>query len=231
MPEKFWTFKNETEETADLYIYDEIGDGYFGESVSAKSFKKELNALGDIKELNIYINSPGGSVFDGMAIYSQLKRHKARKTVYVDGLAASIASVIALAGNKLVIPSNGYFMIHKPWSMMWGDAEEFRKMANSLDTIEEGIVNVYDENSFLTIDELKEMMANETWMTGKEAVEHGFADEVSEEINIAASVTNTEVWDKYKNAPKIEKPKKSVNNGRVPVEIINKIYERSIKNA
>lgn len=243
MSKKFWNFKNKTKDSADLYIYDEIGSSYWGDTMSAKRFKRELDNIGDVNNLNIYINSPGGSVFDGMAIYNQLKRHKSNKTVYVDGIAASIASVIALAGDKVVIPKNAYFMIHKPWSIAYGDAEEFRKVADSLDTAEEGIITVYEDNSMLLRDEITEMMAAETWMTGEEAVEYGFADETSDEVNIAASVVDSEIWNKYKNAPEIEEsnepnepnepqePKEPANNGRVPVEVINKIYERSIKHA
>jgi len=203
---KFWQIKNKSETSADLYLYDEIGDGWY-ESTSAKDFKKELDEIGEVKALNIYINSPGGSVFDGMAIYNQLKRHKAQKTVYVDGIAASIASVIALVGDKLIIPKNAYFMIHQPWSIAIGTAEDFRKTAEALDKIGEGILNVYDEHSALTRDEIKQLMDAETWMTGEEALEYGFADEVTEEVKIAASVAESEIWQKYKNAPKIEESK------------------------
>lgn len=218
---KFWDIKNQTEISADIYLYNEIGKSWWGETTSAKSFRKELDEIGNVKTLNIYINSPGGNVFDGMAIYNQLKRHKAYKTVYVDGIAASIASVIALAGDKVVIPKNAYFMIHKPWSIAWGTATDFRKMADSLDVIEDGILNVYEGHSALTRDEIKQLMADETWMTGEEAFGYGFADDVGEEIQIAASVAQLEIWNKFKHPPKIETKTETPesnppeNNGRV----------------
>ena len=235
MPLKYWQVKNQTETAADIYLYDEIGNWW--DETSAKGFKEELDKIGDVQVLNIYINSPGGSVFEGMAIYNQLKRHKAQKNVYVDGIAASIASVIALAGDKIVIPKNAFFMIHQPWAITWGSASEFRRMADALDTIEDGILNVYEGHSSLTRDEIKQMMADETWMTGEEALRHGFADEVGEEVQIAASIAQNEVWQKFKNAPKIEEhltPEESPATGRVfdirRVEVREKIQNRR-KNA
>jgi ATP-dependent Clp protease, protease subunit len=201
---KYWQIKNQTELSADIYLYDEIGD-WWGET-SAKDFKESLDEIGDVQVLNIYINSPGGSVFEGMAIYNQLKRHKAQKNVYVDGIAASIASVIALAGDKITIPKNAFFMIHQPWAITWGPASEFRRMADALDTIEDGMLNVYEGHSSLSREEIKQLMDAETWMTGEEALERGFADELGEEVQIAASAVKSEIWGKFKNAPEIEAP-------------------------
>lgn len=204
MLNRFWQIRNLTESSADIYLYNEIGENWWGESTSAKDFKKELDEIGDVQTLNIFINSPGGSVFDGMAIYNQLKRHNAYKNVHVDGIAASIASVIALAGDKLVIPRNAYFMIHQPWALALGSAADFRKMADSLDVIEEGILNVYEDHSALTREEIQAMMEAETWMTGEEALEYGFADEVGEEIQIAASAAKTEIWGRFRHPPRLE---------------------------
>lgn len=201
---RFWDIRNKTDTSADIYLYDVIGYSLWEETTSAKDFKEELDAIGDVKTLNIYINSPGGSVFDGMAIYNQLKRHKAFKDVYVDGVAGSITSVIALAKDRLTIPKNGYFMIHEPEANTRGNATLFRKMADNLDVIEEGILNVYEEHSALTRDEIKQMMADETWMTGEQAFEYGFADVVGEEVQIAASVAQSEIWDRFKHPPKIK---------------------------
>src|SRR5690606_3727010 len=141
--------KNFTETSADLYFYGDIVSSWCGAwddtdqyPSAVRDFLNETKG----KDLNIYINSGGGSVFAGMAIYNMLKRHEGFKTVYVDGLAASIASIIALAGDKVVIPSNAYFMIHKPWSWGMGDANDFRQIAESLDVIEVGIMNVYQEH-------------------------------------------------------------------------------------
>jgi ATP-dependent Clp protease protease subunit len=208
-----WGFKAKAKDEADLYLYEEIGESGWGDSKSAKQFKKDLDALGDIKTLNIYINSPGGGVFDGMAIYNILKRHKAYKTVYVDGLAASIASVIALAGDKVIIPSNAFFMIHRCWAITWGNKNDMFKMAEELEKIDEGIINVYQAKTGLSRPEIEQLMDEETWMTGEEAKEYGFADEVEKEKKVAASINGDfaifngkqfNIKDyKYKNLPKL----------------------------
>jgi ATP-dependent Clp protease protease subunit len=185
-----WNIKPKNQDEAELYLYEEIGDSWWNDSKTAKQFKQELDALGDVKNLTIYINSPGGAVFDGMAIYNILKRHKAFKTVHVDGVAASIASVIAMAGDKVIVPSNAYFMIHRAWSIYWGNKNDFFKMAEDLEIIDEGIINVYLSRPKIQVNRTKieEMMDEETWMTGDEAVEYGFADEVEKEKKVAAAV-------------------------------------------
>lgn len=182
--------KNATETTADLYFYGDIVSSWWGAwddtdqyPESVKNFLDEAKG----KNLNIYINSGGGSVFAGMAIYNMLKRHKGFKTVHVDGLAASIASIIALAGDKVIIPKNAYFMIHKPWSWGIGDSDEFRQMADTLDVLEEGIVNVYADGlkEGVDVETIKKMIQKETWLTGDQAAEY-FDIEVSETVNAAA---------------------------------------------
>lgn len=128
----------------------------------------------DGKALNIYINSGGGSVFAGLAIYNMLLRHKGFKTVYVDGMAASIASVIALAGDRVIIPKNAFIMIHKPWSWCDGNATDFRKMADDLDAIETGIINVYRDHLAEGVDiaDIQRMVDEETWLNGEEAAKY-----------------------------------------------------------
>jgi ATP-dependent Clp protease protease subunit len=182
--------KNITETSADLYIYGDIvsswWDSWESTDVYPDIIKNFLDSAKN-KALNIYINSGGGSVFAGMAIYNMLKRHNGLKTVYVDGLAASIASVIALAGDKLVIPSNAYFMIHKPWSWTIGDANEIRRMADSLDVIEQGIIAVYADNlaDGVDIETIKQMVQNETWLTGEQAAKY-FNVEVTQAVQAVA---------------------------------------------
>ena len=118
---KFWSFKALDETTGELLLYGEISDiSWWGDEVTPKQFKEDLDALGDIDVLNVYINSPGGDVFAGQAIYSMLKRHKAQVKVYIDGLAASIASLVAMAGDKVIMPANAMMMIHNPWTWCWG---------------------------------------------------------------------------------------------------------------
>lgn len=130
-----------------------------------------------------------------------LKRHKAHVNVYIDGLAASIASVVAMAGDKVIMPKNAMMMIHNPWTIAIGNAEDFRKLADDLDQIRESIVEAYKRKTILDEDEIKELMDDETWLTAEECKEYGFADELEEEKEIAASI-NTNMLNKYKNTPK-----------------------------
>ncbi|HBH4164734.1 TPA: Clp protease ClpP, partial [Clostridioides difficile] len=191
--------KNETKDNAELYFYGDIVSSWLGAWDDTDQYPESIKKFLDNvkgKDLDIYINSGGGSVFAGMAIYNMLKRHKGFKTVYIDGLAASIASVIALAGDKVIIPSNAYFMIHKPWCNVYGNSNELREQAEILDKIEEGIINVYSENLSLdvNIEDIKNMLNNETWLTGEEAIKY-FNMEISDNVNAVACLS--EMYDKY----------------------------------
>lgn len=168
----------------EVYLYDVIGDSW--EGTTGKQFAQDLKAIGDVAVLNVYINSPGGSVFDGVAIHNVLRRHKARKIVQIDGIAASIASVIAMAGDEINIAENGMMMIHDPWAIAMGTAAEFRKMADSLDKVRDAILTSYVDRSTSTEDQLSAWMAEETWFTAEEAVEAGLADAVSGAVTMAA---------------------------------------------
>jgi len=195
--------KNFTDTTCDLYFYGDIVDSWLGAWDDADQYPQAIKEFLDQakdKDINIYINSGGGSVFSGMAIYNMLKRHKGYKTVYIDGLAGSIASVIALAGDKVIIPSNAYFMIHKPWCSSAGNSNELREMANTLDKIEEGIINVYSENlaEGVDIEDIKSMVNDETWLTGVEASKY-FNVEVSNSVQAVACVSD--YFDKYNKVP------------------------------
>lgn len=212
MGKKFWNFKNVSESAGELLIYGPIAsESWWGDEVTPKQFKEDLDKLGDVSELNIYINSGGGDVFAGQAIHSILKRHNAKKTVYVDGLAASIASVVAMAGDTIVMPKNAMMMIHKAWTMAVGNANDFRKLADDMEKIEETIIAAYESRDLtLSRDEIVKLMDAETWLTADEALEYGFIDEVEEEKKVAASidggflVMNGTKMDlsNYKNKPK-----------------------------
>ncbi len=194
---RFWEFRNQAESEADLYLYGPIGsDGglsWLFDEITPKAFKGELDALGDIKTLNVYINSDGGDVFAGQAIHSMLKRHPANVIVTVDGLAASIASVIAMAGDTIRMPRNAMMMIHNPITITFGDANEHRKMADTLDQVRESIVAAYQDKTGMARDELISLLEAETWMTAEEAVARGFADEIDEAKQIAASLVTPKV--------------------------------------
>ena len=199
---RFWNFKALDEKTGELTLYGEISnETWWGDEVTPKEFKSDLDNLGEIDTLNIYINSPGGDVFAGQTIYSILKRHKAHKNIYIDGLAASIASVIAMAGNTIFMPKNAMMMIHNPWTVGMGNADEFRKLAEDLDKIRESLIAAYEGHSALTRDEIIEIMDAETWLTASECEEYGFCDVVGEEKNMAASI-DKDVLARYKNTPK-----------------------------
>ena len=135
-------FVNRGAKTGEIWLYDQVGEGFFG-GMSAKTFNDELNKLGKVDTINLRINSPGGSVFDGVAIYNTLKRHPARLEVDVDGIAASIASVIAMAGDEIRMAANSMMMIHDPYGMSMGNSDEMRKTADLLDQIKGTIVVNY----------------------------------------------------------------------------------------
>jgi len=183
---------------ADIYIYDDIGDSFDG--TTAKSFAADLKAVKDAKQLNIYLNSPGGSVFEGVAIYNQIKRHKARKIVNIDGLAASIASVIAMAGDEINIALNGMMMIHDPWALTMGSATDMRRMADNLDKVRDTLLDTYVARTGEERDFVSEMMADETWMNAQDAVDLGFADNVTGEVEMAAKVKDFDLT-KFKHPP------------------------------
>ena len=169
--------KNETDSSAELYFYGDIVSDWEGGWSSEDQYPKAIRDFlknSEGKDLNIYINSGGGSVFAGMAIYNMLKRHSGKKTVHVDGIAASIASVIALAGDVIVIPANAYLMIHKPFAPCIGNSDEMLKMAANLEAIEDGIINVYKEHlrDGADIEEIRQMVQAETWLTGDEAAKY-----------------------------------------------------------
>lgn len=169
---------------ADIYIYDEIG--FWG--VTAKQFISDLNALGDITHINLHINSPGGDVFEGIAIFNALKTHGASITVYVDGVAASMASVIAMVGNPVIMPENTFMMIHKPFGFTGGDAEDMRTYADLLDKVEAVLLPAYAQKTGKTTDEIAVMLADETWMSGAECLAHGFADQVTPAVKAMACI-------------------------------------------
>jgi ATP-dependent Clp protease, protease subunit len=193
--------KNLTNDSADLYFYGDIVSSWWGAWDDTDQYPEAVkNFLDEAKgkNLNIYVNSGGGSVFAGMAIYNMIKRHQGYKTAYIDGIGASICSVIPLAADKIIIPSNAYFMVHKPWTWGMGNAHELRNQAAALDVIEEGIINVYADNlkPGVDIEVIRQLVQDETWLTGDQAAQY-FNIETTSAVN-AVAYTDIE----FMNMPK-----------------------------
>lgn len=199
--------RNQTKEEAELCFFGDINSEslgewqkYYPEDKAPKDVQDFLNQLDGIKKINVHINSGGGSVFGGIAIYNILKRYDAEITVYVEGLAASIASVIAMAGDKIIIPENAQMMIHKPSSVAWGNADDMRKEADVLDGCQKVILNTYMQHAKegITAEEINALIDAETWKNGKEWQEF-FDIEVTEKSQAIAC--ESEYFDKYSHLP------------------------------
>lgn len=212
---------------ADVYIYDIIGDSWDG--TTARQFAQDLAALGLVDELNLFINSPGGVVNDGIAIYNTLIRHKAQKTAYIDGAAASIASVIPLAADKIITMKNASWMIHNPYTWAVGESDELRRAADRLDMLRGTILAAYVErsNGKATEKQFNAWMNEEKWFSAQEALAAGLTDEVSDkEVAVAACATLAKFdFTKFKNVPKsllelqaTAKAQSSTNRGAGSVE-------------
>lgn len=192
MKKPMWEIKQQAEPgTLDLYIYGDVeGDDYdwwtdeiIRSETSANTFREELARHPNVSQINIYINSWGGSVFEGTAIYNQLRRHGAHKTVYVDGFACSIASVIAMAGDEVVMPRNALMMVHNAMMGVFGNASELRKAADDLEKINEAGREAYLQKAGdkLTPELIAQMEDDETWLTAEECIRYGLADRYADE--------------------------------------------------
>lgn len=235
----FMEIKNQTSTKAELYLYGDIISysmseyykEYYPDDKCPKDIKDFLDEIGEVDNLDIHINSGGGSVFGGIAIYNLLKNHKSYKTVYIDGIAASIASVIACVGDKIIIPKNATFMIHKPmnsyfWTTM--NADELRKDADMLDNCQKAIINTYMEKAKEGVarETIEEMVNAETWLIGDEAEQY-FDFEI-EESNEAAACTS-EYYDKYDKMPEAtERQVAKINNPVATIHIDTDILAEKV---
>jgi ATP-dependent Clp protease, protease subunit len=156
--------------------------------VTAEQFAADLKAAGDVTTINLRINSAGGDVFAGLSMYRLLVEHKAKVIAHIDGLAASIASIIAMSGDEIRIAEAGFLMIHNAWGVAVGDAEQMRQTAGLLDMTTASLRDVYQSRTGRTAEEITGWMDDETWFTAAQAVEFGFADSVAENLRIAARV-------------------------------------------
>ncbi len=203
MNEKWYNIQNKAGETAEIYIFDEIGT--YG--VTAQDFISEIKGLKDMP-INIRINSLGGDVFDGMAMYNVIKRREAKTTVYIEGIAASIATIIALGADEVIMAENSLFMIHNAWGGTSGEAKDMRKTAETLDKITSELTDIYRKKTGLSSEALVDMMDEETWLNAQEAFDLGFVDTISDAIKVAAKYDVS----KFKNITQEEiKNKLSIN--------------------
>jgi len=229
MNKNWYNIKAEaSSKSADVYIFDEIGT--FG--LTAQSFIEEIKSYKDTP-MSLHINCVGGDVFEGMAIYNVLKKRTARTTVYIEGIAASMGSVIALAGDEVVMAENSLFMIHNAWGGAMGEATEIRKTAALLDKISGEIADIYTKKTNLPYNRVKEMMDEETWLSADEAYNLGFIDSISDAIKVAAkydvskfkNITDKEIQNKLSvnlKSKKMTEELKNWFNAKVE-EIITKV--------
>ncbi len=184
--------KKDDPKTGEIFIYSVIDDTKWDpEDTTPASFKSDLDKLGDIKQLNIYINSPGGSPFAAAAIFNIIERGKKnfKVTTYNDGLAASAASIILMTGDKIIMPANALTMIHRAWTIGIGNANDFFKLATDLDIIDNTLADVYKtKNSKLSKEEIMKLLDAETWMNAQEMADQGFDIEPVEEKQVAACI-------------------------------------------
>ena len=203
MNKKWYNIKKKAGETADIYIFDEIGT--YG--VTAQDFISEIKGLKNTP-INLRINSLGGDVFDGMAMYNVIKRREAKTTVYIEGIAASIATIIALGADEVIMAENSLFMIHNAWGGTAGEAKDMRKTAETLDKITSELTSIYVKKTGLSYEAIADMMNEETWLNATEAFELGFIDTISDSIKVAAKYDVS----KFKNITQEEiKNKLSIN--------------------
>lgn len=208
----------------EMYIYDEISRW----GISASSFAKELQSLGAVDELDIFMNSPGGSVFDGIAIGNQLARFSAkRKTIHIDGIAASIASVIMMSATEIKIASNGTVMIHDPWAFAMGTSKDMRKMAESLDMTRTQILDTYVARTKGDRNKISDWMTDETWMNATEAKERGFVDVITDPVEIEAKFPMLEKFAKVPANLRGDAADRSAKLSRMDMRVMRMASQRS----
>ena len=204
-----------TDAVAEVYIFDEIG----AYGISAQEFISEMKEYKDTP-VNLRINCIGGDVFDGMAMYNIIKKREAKTTAYIEGIAASMGSVIALAADEVVMAENSLFMIHNAWGGAMGEAEDMRKTASVLEKISGEIASIYKRKTRLSLDRITDMMDEETWLNAEEAYELGFVDTISDSIKVAAKYDVS----KFKNITTEQIHNKlniNVNNKKMTEELKN----------
>jgi len=221
-----WYAIQSTEDGAapEVHIYDEIG----GYGVGAKEFIAELKQHSG-NRIHLRINSVGGSVTEGLAIANAIKRHKGGVTAHVDGLAASMATVIAVSADETVMADNGIFMVHEPWSVGQGTADDLRAEADVLDKMKKSLVRSYTKKTGMDDEEVEDLMRAETWMNAQEALAYGFIDYIEDGIEAAASITPEAArarFDKFSNS--MRKPAKNRKAEEAAPEVVEPAVEAPV---
>lgn len=173
-----------------ISILDEIGEDWWGDGITAKTISRQLNAIGSDKDVTVLINSPGGDMFEGLAIYNLLKEHQGKVTVKVLSLAASAASIIAMAGDEIQIAKAGFFMIHNCWNYVAGNRHDLVEFAEKLKPFDEAMASVYADKTGSKTDEMSALMDAETWLNGEAAINQGFADSLLPSDQITETESN-----------------------------------------
>lgn len=188
---------------ATILLYGVIGENFFEDGISEKELAEDLLKYGEIDELTIRINSPGGIVTAGIAIYNTLKNHRAKKIVEIDGMCASMATVIAMCGERRIMHSGTRFMIHNPLTMAFGGKKELEKSIERLNQIKEDVIDIYSSVVKLDRAKIEKMMDEETFLSADEALENGFITEIDK--NLDKNITNyIKEYMQYTNIHKIE---------------------------
>ncbi|MDM5237487.1 Clp protease ClpP [Bacillus cereus] len=218
---RFEVLNSTNTEEADLYMYGSISAYSWYDGISSSKVREQLKNI-TAKTINVHINSGGGDVFESIAISNLLKNHSANIVVHIDGLAASGASVIAMAADKIVMPKNTMMMIHKAWTYAAGNAEGLRKVADRLDKIDNAVTESYTSRFVGEKSELESLLAEETWLTAEECKTFGFCDEISDEIVIPDDDEDDElepakakILNKYKSSVQVQDdPKETTQNSK-----------------
>lgn len=205
---------------ATIYLYDVIvSDAYFG-GVSATDFVKELNAITS-PVIHLRINSPGGDVFAARAIEQALREHKSKVIAHIDGYAASAASYVALAAEEVIMSPGSFYMIHKAWTVAYGNADDLMETAGLLEKVDESLVETYAKESGQDAEKIREWMAAETWFTAAEAVDYGFASSVAENSPKALADWNLSA---YAKAPApAEEPDTGILTRNLEIALLKRI--------
>lgn len=219
--------KTGTKNAGEILIYEDVGEGWFG-GISAKTFATQLKALGKVDTIDLRLNSYGGDVFEGLAMYRALVEHDAKVTSHVDGVAASIASVIAMAGDEIKIAEAGFLMIHNAWGVAIGNAADMTDMAALLNTVSGAIGDVYVSRTRNKAEAVKAWMDDETWFTAADAVKNGFATSVAENMKVAARYDAAKYKFKRAPAPLAARPDYEAAHARIIEQRARLLKHRSV---